>query len=196
MEIDNDITTSPDPNGPVRTPRAVAYVAPTGDSSSFSKAVKAIEHRRAQVRGAAATALLVRLVLEYGLIGLLADSDRLLAQVPIIGLALLSYLVVLMWMAKGSGDRLGFGMAIGLGVIEPSYLVITAAMQSPFDIREAWAPIAVAVAHVPMAVFELQSAKVYPAQDTKAPWIFGFVVALAFLSVPWVAPSLIDAMGW
>src|SRR3990170_1395468 len=133
MEFEKDLTASPDPAGPARTPRAVAYVAPTGDSSSFSKAVKAIERRRAQVRGAAAVALVVRLVLECGLIGLLADSDRLLEQVPYIGLALLSYLVLLMWMAKGSGDRLGFGMAIGLGVIEPSYLVITSAMQSPFD---------------------------------------------------------------
>jgi hypothetical protein len=118
----------------------------------------------------------------------------LLAQVPNIGIALLAYLVVMMWMAKNAGDRLGFGMALGLGVLEAAFLIVTASMQRPFVMSAEWKPLVVAAAHLPMAIFAIIAAQAYPQQDSKAPWIYGFVVALAFLSISWLAPSLVDAI--
>lgn len=195
MELDRSL--APGPGGrPSRTPRAIEYVEPRGDSTSFSKAVAAVERNRRFVRGAVGVALIARLLLEFNLVSLLQQRANLVASVPSIGMALLAYLWVMMWMAKGSGDRLGFGMALGLGVIESAFLIVTASMQSPFSIRTAWSPIVVGIAHLPMAAFALRSASAYPANDDKQPWIMGFVVALFFLAIPWVAPAIATRIHW
>ena len=168
--------------------------APT-DPSAFKRAVAAVERHRKNVRGAIGVALCTRLGLEFDLVALLQHSDALIAQVPYIGTALLAYLLVIMWMSKNAGDRLGFGMALGLGVIEPAYLLVVTSMQSPFDVRTAWVPVTVALAHLPIAIFALRSASVYPEQDDKGPWILGFLLALMFLAVPWLAPPIIELIG-
>lgn len=167
----------------------------TGNPNAFREAVAAVERNRRNVRGAVGVALVARLQFEFNLIGLVRQPDNLLAQVPNIGIALLAYLVVMMWMAKNAGDRLGFGMALGLGVVEAAFLIVTASMQRPFVMSAEWKPLVVAAAHLPMAIFAIIAAQVYPPQDSKAPWVYGFVVALAFLSISWLAPSLVDAIG-
>jgi hypothetical protein len=67
-------------------------------------------------------------------------------------------------------------------------------MHRPFSIREVWSPIDVALAHIPMAYLAFRAAAAYPPLDSKRPWIIGFVTALAFLSIPWFAPSLVDLL--
>jgi len=186
-----------DPAGerPAPIPRPIAYVEPRGNASSFKVAVAAIERYRKLVRGSVGVALVVRLQLEFNLYPLVLDSDALLARVPYIGLALLAYLLVIMWMAKGSGDRLGFGMALGLGVLQPAYLIVMISTQGPLDFGVAWRPIMVAIAHLPMALYALRSASAYPSQDDKGPWILGFLIALLFLSIPWLAPPIVELIG-
>lgn len=184
------------PGRPVPPPRPVAYVEPSSDASAFSRAVATVELHRRLVRASIGIAVVARLLFEFNFVNLLRQHANLIVQVPYIGVALLSYLLVMLWMAKGAGDRLGFGMALGLGVIEATYLLVVTFTRGPFVFRAASGPIIAAVAHLPMAFFALRSASAYPPQDTKAPWVFGFVLALAFLAVPWVAPSLIETMGW
>jgi hypothetical protein len=65
-------------------------------------------------------------------------------------------------------------------------------MQRPFTIGAVWPPLLVALAHIPMAVIAFRSAAAYPPLDSKRPWIVGFITALAFLSIPWIAPALVD----
>ncbi|MDA1082267.1 MAG: hypothetical protein O2973_11460 [Gemmatimonadetes bacterium] len=47
-----------------------------------------------------------------------------------------------------------------------------------------------------MAIFALRSATAYPSQDDKGPWILGFLIALLFLSIPWLAPPIVEVLGW
>jgi hypothetical protein len=67
-------------------------------------------------------------------------------------------------------------------------------MYRPFSIGAVWAPLVVAAAHVPMAIIAFRSAAAYPPLDSKRPWIVGFVTALVFLSIPWLAPTLVEAL--
>ncbi len=174
---------------------ALRYDLPPPDPGAFKKAVAAVERHRRNVRTAIGVALLTKLLLEFNLLSLVRETDRLIAEVPYIGLAMLAYLLVIMWMAKNAGDRLGFGMALGLGVIQTAYLIVVTAMARPFALQAEWKPIVVAIAHLPVAVFALRSARAYPAQDDKGPWILGFLLALAFLAVPWLAPPIVEMIN-
>jgi hypothetical protein len=164
------------------------------EPSKFKQMLAAVEAHRTKVRLALGIALVARLLFEFKFVSLLKSTENLIVQVPYIGLAMVSYLLVLMWMAARTRDRFGFGMALGIGVIEASYLLGMVAVQRPFDIMAAWPPIVVALAHVPMAIFAIRSASAYPPEDTKRPWLVGFITALVFLAIPWLAPVLVDAM--
>jgi hypothetical protein len=163
-------------------------------TSTFSQRLAEVEGHRTRVQATLAVAIIARLLFEFQFVSLLRNSSNMLVQVPYIGLALLSYLLVLMWLAGRTRDRFGFGMALGIGVLEATYLMAIAVMQRPFDIKAVWAPIVVALAHIPMAIFAFKSSQAYPPLDSKRPWIVGFVTSLVFLAIPWVAPSLVDAI--
>jgi hypothetical protein len=187
MEIRSDLAP------PIATPltpsiRQEAEPAP----SKFSKMLHEVEGHRSRVQTALALALLARLLFEFQFASLLKNSSNLLVQVPYIGLALLSYMMVLMWLAARTRDRFGFGMALGIGVLESTYLIVVAAMHRPFTVSAIWAPVVVALAHVPMAYFAFQAHTAYPPTDSKRPWIVGFATAVAFLAIPWMAPTLLE----
>ena len=189
MEIRSDLAP---PAGAEPTPVKIKAEEPP-EQSAFSKALAQVEAHRSKVRAALGTALVARILFEFQFVSLLRDSRSLLVQVPYIGLAMLSYLLVLMWLAARTRDRFGFGMALGIGVLEATYLLAAAVMMRPFVFSAVWPPILVALAHVPMAVFAFRSSEAYPPTDSKRPWIVGFVTALAFLSIPWMAPTLLGA---
>jgi hypothetical protein len=191
MEFQKDIAPPAAPASP--TPVANVAEEPEGPSK-FSQMLAAVEAHRNKVRIALGIALVARLLFEFKFVSLLRSTENLIVQVPYIGLAMLSYLLVLMWMAARTRDRFGFGMALGIGVIEATYLIAMAALERPFSIAAAWPPMVVAVAHIPMAVFAIRSATAYPPEDTKRPWLVGFITALVFLAIPWMAPVLVDAM--
>ena len=109
---------------------------------------------------------------------------------------MLSYLLVLMWLSARTRDRFGFGMALGIGVLETTYLLAISVMHRPFTFSDFWPPLIVALAHIPMAIFAFQSSTAYPPLDSKRPWLIGFITALVFLSIPWIAPALVDSMKW
>lgn len=188
MELRSDIVP------PTATPMPSIKAVDPNEESRFSKALKEVEKHRSKVQGALTAALIARLLFEFQFVSLLRDSRNLLVQVPYIGLAMLSYLLVLMWLAARTRDRFGFGMALGIGVLEATYLLVAAIMHRPFSIGAVWAPIVVALAHIPMAYVAFRSAAAYPPMDSKRPWIIGFVAALAFLSIPWLTPALVDSL--
>src|SRR5207247_5082757 len=136
-------------------------------------ALAQVEEHRTRVRAALAGALVARLLFEFHFVSLLRDSRTLLVQVPYIGIAMLSYLLVLMWLAARTRDRFGFGMALGIGVLECTYLVVNAVMQRPLTFGAVWPPLVVALAHVPMASFAFQSAACYRPLVSKRPWFVG-----------------------
>src|SRR5205085_12548083 len=98
------------------------------------------------------------------------------------------------WRAGRTRDRCGFGRALGIGVLEAAYLLGAAVMQRPYSLATLLPPVIVALAHVPMAFFAFQASTAYPPLDSKRPWIVGFVTALVFVAIPWVAPSFVDML--
>jgi hypothetical protein len=189
MDVRSDIAP------PALTPAPAVKAVEATEESRFSRALREVEKHRGNVQKALTAALVARLLFEFQFVSLLRDNRNLLVQVPYIGLAMLSYLLVLMWLAARTRDRFGFGMALGIGVLEATYLLIAAATHRPFTVRTVGAPILVAVAHIPMALFAFRSAAAYPPLDSKKPWIIGFISALAFLSIPWIAPTLVDVLN-
>ncbi len=160
--------------------------------TAFHRAVAAVEHHRNRVRGAIALALVARLFGEFNLMTLVRNAPALIDALPSMGLALLSYLIVLWFLAARTRDRFGFGMALGIGVLEATYLLVTTFVTGRFVFADDWPALVVAVAHLPLAVVAFRSSSAYPAHDTKRPWIVGFVAALVFVAVPWVAPSVME----
>jgi len=185
---------APPGSAPAASAAPAARTSDTDAPSRFKKALAEVERNRTRVRAALGAALVARLLFEFQFVSLLRESRNLLVQIPYIGLAMLSYLLVLMWLAARTRDRFGFGMALGIGVLETTYLVVNAVMQRPLTFGAVWPPLVVALAHVPMAYFAFQSAAAYPPLDSKRPWIVGFVTALVFLSIPWFAPALMDVL--
>jgi hypothetical protein len=189
MEIRSDL--APPATTPMTPPEKQEEERGT---SKFSKMLAEVESHRTKVQATLAVALVARLLFEFQFVSLLRSTSNLIVQVPYIGLAMLSYLMVLMWLAGRTRDRFGFGMALGIGVLEASYLLAVAVMHRPFSIGAVWAPVVVALAHIPMAVMAFRSSSAYPPQDSKRPWLVGFVTSLVFLSIPWIAPTLLDAL--
>ena len=111
---------------------------------SFKAALARVESNRSRVRMALGVALVARLLLEFDLVSLVRHSENLLAQVPLIGLALLSYLVVLWFLAVRTRDRFGFGMALGIGVLQATFLVVMAGTQHAFKLDVSWPQLTVA----------------------------------------------------
>ncbi len=189
----------PEPAGtPIRVPAAPFeppdVVTPTGErrASRFSEALAQVERHRTAVRTTLALALLARLVFEYRLVTLLLERANLQAQLPVIGTALLSYLIVLWFLAVRTRDRFGFGMALGIGVLEATYGIVLIAMQRPFTLDATWPLMIVAASHLLLAGAALHAATAFPPHDGKRPWLVGFATAVVFVAIPWVAPTLID----
>jgi hypothetical protein len=194
MELSRDVA-PPAPDATPLTPKTSPGDEPQGGQSKFSRMLAEVERHRSRVSMAIFAALIARLLFEFKFVSLVQNSANLIVQVPYIGLAILSYLIVLMWMAMKTRDRFGFGMALGIGVLETTYLLVFVAMQRPFNVAADWPPLVVALAHLPMAVFAFRASASYPPLDSKRPWIVGFVTALVFLTIPWVAPTLLDAIN-
>lgn len=195
MQIRSDLAPPTDavPADTTSTPLAVRSADERG-SSAFSKALAQVEHHRSRVRAGLTAALLGRLIFEFQFVALVRDVPNLMVQVPYLGIAMLSYLLVLMWLAARTRDRFGFGMALGIGVLEATYLIMAAAVVRPFIFGAIWPPMVVAIAHIPMAIFAFQASTAYPPTDSKRPWIVGFVTALVLLAIPWIAPTLVGVL--
>ena len=172
------------------TPSAPIPEYDTG--AAFSQALAAVEHHRALVRLALGLCLVTRLLGEFKVVTLVRNSPNLIAVVPTIGVALLSYLIVLWFLATRTRDRFGFAMALGIGVLQATYLVVMAIVQRPFVIATEWPSLTVVAAHALLVIAGFRAAAAYPSHDSKQPWIVGFVTALVFVALPWVAPSVID----
>jgi hypothetical protein len=180
---------------PSATPEPEAQEPTPSGQSKFSQMLAEVERHRGRVTASIAAALVARLLFEFNFVSLVQSTENLIIQVPYIGLAVLSYLIVLMWLAMKTRDRFGFGMALGIGVLEATYLIVVAVMQRPINIMTMWPPLVVALAHLPMAYFAFRSSTSYPPLDSKKPWLVGFIAALVFLAIPWVAPTLLEAIG-
>jgi hypothetical protein len=158
---------------------------------SFSQAIAIIEKHRMAVQATVGVALVGRLLLEFDLLTLLGDPGRLMAAVPLIGLALLAHMMVLWFMAARTRDRYAFGMALGIGVLQGTYAIAQVVMLRPWTFGVAFSWAVLGLAHVSMAGAALHASTAYPPFDTKRPWIVGFATATGLIALVWLAPMLI-----
>lgn len=164
---------------------------------SFSEALAKVEAHRDRVQATLAFAMIARLATDFDVLALVRDPDLLVRQLPFIGLALLSYLIVLWFLAARTHDRWGFGMSLGIGVLQATYMIVVIVVgrmwEAPMD---AWRPALSAVTHLALAFTAFRAGTSYPPLDSKKPWLFGFLTAFIFVVIPWVAEPLAESMGW
>lgn len=160
-------------------------------SSSFAKALAKIERYRSWVQWTLLVALVARLLLDFRILQLGMEPGALTAALPVIGVALLSYLLVLFFLAARSRDRVAFGMAIGIGVIEGVYAAWMAFDIRPYALTSTGPWAALALSHLAFAVPALLASRAYPPNDTKRPWLMGFVFAVVLLLAPLAEPLVL-----
>jgi len=82
-------------------------------------------------------------------------------------------------------------MALGIGVLEATYLVVAGAHDQAV---QHWRCLATARGrHCARSDGDvrLPLSGCLPALDSKRPWLVGFITALVILSIPWFAPALV-----
>jgi hypothetical protein len=195
MEFQRDIAPPPAPE-----PVEPEVVEPPRQSRtggmSFKEALARVESHRDKAQAALGIALVARLLGEFPFMAMARDTHLLLQQLPFVGLAMLSYMIVLWFLAARTRDRWGFGMALGIGVLQATYalgLMITAKQFAPAIV---WKPIVVVGTHIWLSYAAFHAGSAYPPLDSKKPWIFGFATAFIFVALPWVAQPIMDALGW
>ncbi len=163
-------------------------------ASSFSKALARIERHRPWVQWTLLVALVTRLVFDFRILQLGMHEGAVAEALPQMGVAVLSYLLVLWFLATKSRDRVAFGMAIGIGVIEGVYAGWMAWHILPFHLTTTGPWVALAASHIAFAIPALLVSRAYPPNDTKRPWLIGFVAAVVLLIVPLFEPVVESAI--
>ncbi len=165
---------------------------------SFSEALAKVEAHRTRVQTALGFAMLARLLGGFDVLSLVRNADTMLVpELPFVGLALLSYLIVLWFLAARTRDRWGFGMALGIGVLQATYVIVLAVVGRVWETpMEAWRPGLEALTHLFLAFAAFRASSSFPPHDSKKPWVFGFMTAFIFVVIPWVAAPLAEAFGW
>lgn len=195
MEFQRDIAPPP-AEKPIEVEQERPPQARVG-GMSFSEALAMVEGHRNKVQATLGVAMIARLIADFDLLALARAPETLTAQLPFIGLAMLSYMIVLWFLAARTRDRWGFGMALGIGVLQATYVIVALVLQKGWENPiGAWKPGVVAITHLALAFTAFRAGGAYPALDSKKPWVFGFLTAFIFVVIPWVAEPLMEAMDW
>ena len=165
---------------------------------TFSEALARVEAHRTKVQTALAFAMLARLIGDFDIPTLVRNADTMLVpELPFMGLALLSYMIVLWFLAAHTRDRWGFGMALGIGVLQATYVLVLFILDKGWTTPvAAWQPAIQVITHLALAYAAFRAGGSYPPLDSKKPWVFGFLTAFIFVVLPWVAEPVADAIGW
>jgi hypothetical protein len=165
---------------------------------SFSEALAKVEAHRSKVQTALGFAMLARIVGDFDVLLLVRNANTMVVpELPFIGLAVLSYLIVLWFLAARTRDRWGFGMALGIGVLQATYMIVIMVVGRAWEApMEAWRPGIEAITHLFLAFAAFRAGGSYPPHDSKKPWVFGFLTAFIFVVLPWVAEPLAEVLGW
>jgi hypothetical protein len=195
MEFQRDIAPPPAPKPIEVEPERPRQTRVGG--MSFSEALAIVESHRTKVQTTLGLALIARLLGDFNFIQLARAPETLMGELPYIGLAMLSYMIVLWFLAARTRDRWGFGMALGIGILQSAYVIVTIILLRQWtEPALVWKPAVVAVTHLALAFTAFRAGGAYPALDSKKPWVFGFLTAFIFVVIPWVAAPLAEAMGW
>jgi hypothetical protein len=195
MEFQRDIAPPPAPKKIEVEPEAPRVTRVGG--MSFAEALAKVEAARDKVQATLAVAMLARIIGDFDVLALVRAPDTLVQQLPFIGLALLSYMIVLWFLAARTRDRWGFGMALAIGVLQATYVIVQIVMDRAWtEPLLVWKPAVVAITHFALTFTAFRAGGAYPPLDSKKPWVFGFMTGFIFVAIPWVAGPLLEALGW
>jgi hypothetical protein len=198
MEFERDIAPPPaEPQRVLVEPEPEPPRRTRAGMKTFSEALAVVESHRSKVQTALGLSLIARLLAEVEFIPLSRLSETIVQQLPFIGLAMLSYMIVLWFLAARTRDRWGFGMALGIGVLQSVYMIVMIVVGQMWNSPSLiWKPAVVALTHIALAISAFRAGGAYPPADSKKPWVFGFATAFIFVVIPWVAVPLAEAIGW
>src|ERR1043165_5986642 len=166
---------------------------------SFAEALALVEAHRDKVQLGLGLSLLARLAEEIDIRVVIADPHSIVANLPFIGIALLSYMIVLWFLAARTRDRWGFGMALGIGVLQATYAIVLLAQAFVSKTADGLTMArfgGTILTHLFLSYTAFHAGSAYPPLDSKKPWVFGFLTAFIFVTIPWVAVPLAEAVGW
>lgn len=164
---------------PIRVSRL--SVAAVMESVRIREAVEALDKHRARVLYALASALVSRLFMAaYTVQRTHARAEDIAAVIPELSLAVLAYAAVLWFMALRGRDRFGFGIALGVAVLEATTQVVSLVRLRPFDLAAAWPMLLIFGTHVWLAVAAFQASMDFPSRSSSRPWLLGFLLAVLF----------------
>src|SRR3954463_3711671 len=164
MEFERDIAPlpAPAPLAPEVEPPRMSRVG----AKSFKEALAAVESHRDKVQATLAVALVARLIGDFDFFAIARAPRLLIAELPFIGLAMLSYLIVLWFLAQRTRDRWGFGMALGIGVLQATYALVLMFTAHQFAPALIWKPAIVVVSHVWLSYTAFHAGSAYPPLDS------------------------------
>jgi hypothetical protein len=164
--------------------------------ADLERAVQQVAAQRRAVQWALAAAMLGVAVLELRLPSVVLDDARLaLELVPVVLVRLVGYLVAAWLLTSRSNDRFGFGLALGLGLVQcvlKLYAMGTAPVLNPLQLA---ADGGLAALHLVLAAAALKASLAYPGASRRFPWIIGaagslLVIVLLPLAVQgWWQPA-------
>jgi hypothetical protein len=194
MEFERDIAPPPAP-APLVPEVEPPRMSRTG-GMSFKEALAVVESHRDKVQATLGIALVARVIGDFDFIAIAREPHSLITELPFIGLAMLSYMIVLWFLAARTRDRWGFGMALGIGVLQATYALFLMINARQFAPAIVWKPAIVILSHIALSYTSFRAGSAYPPLDSKKPWVFGFATAFIFVALPWVAQPIMDALGW
>src|SRR3954468_6844266 len=194
MEFQRDIPPPPAPE-PVAPEVEAPRMSRTG-GMSFKEALARVEGHRDKVQATLGIALIARIIGDFDFMAIARAPHTLIAELPFIGLAMLSYMIVLWFLAARTRDRWGFGMALGIAVLQGTYAIGKMVSLGQYAPGLVWKPVVVVLSHIALGYTAFRAGSAYPPLDSKKPWIFGFGTAFIFVALPWVAQPIMDALGW
>ncbi len=179
----------------VRTPRL--SVAGLIETVRIREGAEALDKHRKKVVYFIGVALLSRLFLEVqNTFVMAARGEDVSGNVTVVSLAIVAYLAALWFMALRGHDRFGFGIALGVSVIEATSQVVGLFRGELPTMEQALPMVFVVVSHVLLAAAAFQASRDFPSESSSGPWIKGFLVAVVFIvAVPTLRSNVMRSAG-
>jgi hypothetical protein len=160
--------------------------------ADLERAVQQVAAQRRSVLWALAAAMLGVVVLELHLPSVVLENARMAVElIPVVLVRLVGYLVAALLLTSRSNDRFGFGLALGLGLVQfvlKLYAMGTAPVLDPMALA---ADGGLAALHLVLAAAALKASLAYPGASRRFPWIIGAAGSLlCIVLLPLAAQSL------
>lgn len=167
-----------EPRRKSRTPRL--SVAGLIETVRIREAAEALDKHRKRVVYAMGGALIARLILEVHYARRLGASEDLASALTSVSLVVIVYVAALWFMALRGHDRFGFGIGLGLAVIEATSQLVGLIRSMPAA-ADLWPVLLVILTHVLLALAAFQASRDFPSESSSGPWVKGFIVATLFI---------------